>query len=193
MRLRACDHCTSSTLIGGKGGAAPSLLHTTLEGPMENVDARWMPSLHGFLRGTESVMFHGHLDYFQKPPFGGRLNTKSSRDHGTLNAHNCWFILFYRVWGPAWIEIHWIIIRLRVWSRMTSRYTWGSMTTLHDFGGVLGRPLDTFFWALTISWSRLLARVWKWTRGTMKLSHVRQPFSTSWSHSYGPIFGEMHF
>ena len=31
------------------------------------------------------------------------------------------------------------------------------MTTLHDFGGVLGRPLDTFFWALTISWSRLLA------------------------------------
>ncbi len=33
------------------------------------------------------------------------------------------------------------------------------MTTLHDFGGVLGRPLDTFFWALTISWSRLLAGV----------------------------------
>jgi hypothetical protein len=32
-------------------------------------------------------------------------------------------------------------------------------TKLHDFGGVLGRPLDAFFWALTISWSRLLARV----------------------------------
>ena len=29
----------------------------------------------------------------------------------------------------------------------------------HGFGGVLGQPLDTFFWALTISWSRLLARV----------------------------------
>ena len=29
------------------------------------------------------------------------------------------------------------------------------------FGSVLGRPLDTFFWALTLSWSRLLARV-KW-------------------------------
>ena len=39
-------------------------------------------------------------------------------------------------------------------------YTWGSVTTLHDFEGALGRPLDTFFWALTISWSRLLARVW---------------------------------
>jgi hypothetical protein len=27
-RLRARDHCTSSTLIGGKGGAGPSSLHT---------------------------------------------------------------------------------------------------------------------------------------------------------------------
>ena len=31
--------------------------------------------------------------------------------------------------------------------------------TLHDFGGVLGRLLDTFFWALTISWLRPLACV----------------------------------
>ena len=29
-------------------------------------------------------------------------------------------------------------------------------TTLED---VLGRPLDAFFWALTIPWPRLLARV----------------------------------
>ena len=43
---------------------------------------------------------------------------------------------------------------------MTSHYTRGSVTTLHGFGGVLRRPWDTFFWALTISWSRQLARVW---------------------------------
>ena len=42
MRLRALDHYTSSTLIGGKGGAGPSSLHTTLEGPTEYVNARWM-------------------------------------------------------------------------------------------------------------------------------------------------------
>jgi hypothetical protein len=43
MRLRARDHFTSSTLIGGKGGAGPSsLLHTTFEGPIEHVNARWM-------------------------------------------------------------------------------------------------------------------------------------------------------
>jgi hypothetical protein len=42
-RLRARDQYTSSTLIGGKGGTGPSsLLHTTPEGPMEYVNARWM-------------------------------------------------------------------------------------------------------------------------------------------------------
>ena len=43
MRLRAHDRYTSSTLIGGKGGAGPSsLLHTMLEGPTEYVNVRWM-------------------------------------------------------------------------------------------------------------------------------------------------------
>ena len=65
MRLRAHDQYTSSTLVGGKGGAGPSSLHTTLEGPSEYVNARWMQSLHGFLRGIEWIMLHGHLDYFQ--------------------------------------------------------------------------------------------------------------------------------
>jgi hypothetical protein len=41
-RLRACDHFTSSTLIGGKGGAGPSSLHTMLEGPTEYVNTRWV-------------------------------------------------------------------------------------------------------------------------------------------------------
>jgi hypothetical protein len=41
---------------------------------------------------------------------------------------------------------------------------WRSVTTLHNFGGALGQPLDTFFWALTISWSQLLALVWSVTR-----------------------------
>jgi hypothetical protein len=41
-RLRARDHYISSTLIGGIGAAGPSSLHTTLEGPTECVNARWM-------------------------------------------------------------------------------------------------------------------------------------------------------
>ena len=39
-RLRARIHYTSSILIGGKGGAGPSSLHTALEGPKEYVTAR---------------------------------------------------------------------------------------------------------------------------------------------------------
>jgi hypothetical protein len=42
MRPRARDHYTSSTLIGGNGGAHPSSLHTMLGGPMEYVNARWI-------------------------------------------------------------------------------------------------------------------------------------------------------
>ena len=42
---------------------------------------------------------------------------------------------------------------------MTSQYTRGFVTALHDFGVVLERSLDTFFWAFTMSWSRLLAHV----------------------------------
>ena len=41
-RLRARDHYTSSTPVGGKGGAGPSSLHTMLEGPTEYVNAWWM-------------------------------------------------------------------------------------------------------------------------------------------------------
>ena len=62
-RLRARDQYTSSTLIGGKGGAGPSsLLHTMLEGLTEYVNARWMQILHGFLHGIEWIMSNGHLD-----------------------------------------------------------------------------------------------------------------------------------
>ena len=41
-RLRAHDHYTLSTLIGGKGIAGPSSLYTMLEGPAECANARWV-------------------------------------------------------------------------------------------------------------------------------------------------------
>ena len=72
------------------------------------------------------------------------LNTKPG-DHDTPNTHKCWFILFYHVWGPTWIEIHWKSIWLRAQSHMTSHYTWGLVITLHDFGSVVRWCLDTYF------------------------------------------------
>jgi hypothetical protein len=73
-RLRARNnYYTSSALIGGKGGAGPSSLYTTLEGPTE---VTW--------------------PLFKILSLGGRPNTKPG-DRGTLNAHNRWFILFRHV------------------------------------------------------------------------------------------------
>jgi hypothetical protein len=44
----------------------------------------------------------------------------------------------------------------------------------------LGRPLDTFFWALTISWSRLLARVWSGPKGHFKV-HTQSQMPWRWN------------
>ena len=144
-RLRAHDHYTSSTLIGGKCGAGPSSFRTMLEGRMEyisecmmDVKSTWIPTWHRI----DHVSWSRGL--FQKPPLGGRFNIKPG-DHCTPNAHSRSFILCYHAWGPQQLEIHRNSIWLRTQPHLTSHYTWGSVTTLHDFGSVLGWPLDTFF------------------------------------------------
>jgi hypothetical protein len=49
------------TLIGGKGGAGPSMLHNKLEGPMEyvnskiNVKSTWIPTWHPMDRDSWSL------------------------------------------------------------------------------------------------------------------------------------------
>ena len=95
-RQRTVTLTLQALLIGGKGRAGLSSLHTTLKGPTEYVNARWMYNLYAFLRGIKWIMLHGHLDYFQKPPLGGKPNTRPG-DYGTPNAHNYWFILFHHV------------------------------------------------------------------------------------------------
>ena len=160
-RLRACDHCTSSTLIGGKGRAGPSsLLHITLE----DQQSMWMQdgckvymdycmAANGSRFMVTWAIFKNHLLEVARPI------TKPG-DHGTLNAHNRWFILFYHAWGPAWIEIHWNSIWLRaghIWLHTALEGPWPHYMIL----GVCWDGLWTLlFWALTISRSRLLARVW---------------------------------
>ena len=100
-RLRARDHYTSGT----------------------NGVYKWMQDrcevYMDFPHGIEWIMFHGHLDYFQKPSLGCKPNTKPG-DHGTPNAHNCWFILFDHVWGPVWREIAWN----GIWLRVRDHTTW---------------------------------------------------------------------
>ena len=69
----------STILIGGKGGAGPSSVHTTLEGTngvsecKMDVKSAWILTWHKW------VMFHGYLDYFQKPSLGGRPNVHETK------------------------------------------------------------------------------------------------------------------
>jgi hypothetical protein len=94
-----------------------------------------------FLYGIKRIMFHGHLTCFQKPRLGGRPNTEPGDHDGIPNAHNHWYIIFYHVQIPAWIDFHWVSIWLRVQSHMTSHYTLRLVTTLHDFDMAVGHFL----------------------------------------------------
>ena len=104
-------------------------------------------------------MFHGLLDYFQKPPLGGRPNTKP-RDHDTLNAHNRWFILFYHVWEPVWIESIKTTFGWgpgHIWLHTTLEHPWPHyMTSEVCWDDVWTLP----FGLSQTSQSRLLAHVW---------------------------------
>ena len=158
-RLRACDHYTPSTIIGGK----VELVQVRFTLCLRDQWSMWMQDgckvyMDSYMARNGScfmvtwTIFKNHL-----------LEVGLTQNWETLALRTLTTIglfYFYHVWGPAWIEIHWNSIWLRAQSHMTSHYTWGSVTTLHDFGGVLGRPLDTFLWALTSIWSRLLALVW---------------------------------
>ena len=114
------------------------------------------------------IVFENHL--LEVSLTQNRWETMALRTLTTVD-----ILCFIMCEDTTWIEIHWNSIWLRVRSHVTSHYTWGSHFILRDIGGVLGRPLYAFLWALIISWSQLLARVWSGPKGlftpwTMKSS-----------------------
>ena len=74
MRLRARDQHTSSTLIGGKGGASPSSLRTMPKGPTSKCKV-YMDSY----MASNGSWFMVTWTIFQKPPLGGRPKRKIGR------------------------------------------------------------------------------------------------------------------
>jgi hypothetical protein len=67
-RLRARDHYTSSAPIGGKGGAGPNSLHTTLEGATEYVNSKMDVKVYmDSYMASKGSCFMVTWDYFQKP------------------------------------------------------------------------------------------------------------------------------
>jgi hypothetical protein len=57
------------TLIGGKGRAHPSSVHIALEGPTEDVNARWICEVHmnSYMASNKSC-FMVTWTIFNKPP-----------------------------------------------------------------------------------------------------------------------------
>ena len=136
MRLRARHHCHSMTLIGGKGGANSSSLHTTLGGPREYVNARWCKVfVDSYMASNGScfmvtwIAFKNHL---LEVGLTQNQETTTLQNLTTVN-----FLYCIMCEDPAWIEFHWNSIWLRACSPMTSHYIWKPMTLLHDSRSVL--------------------------------------------------------
>ena len=103
-----------------------------------DVKSTWIPTWHGM----------DHVGWSL-----GRFSKTTSWEVGLIQNRKIMALqmlttvgLFYLIMCEDLHEkkIHCNSIRLRAMSHITSHYTWGPVTTLHDVGGELGWPLDTF-------------------------------------------------
>jgi late competence protein required for DNA uptake (superfamily II DNA/RNA helicase) len=77
-RLRAHDHYTASTLIGGKGRAGRSSLHNTLEGPMEYVHVKMKTFRYETYGYNLEVVCNEHIEHLESFILG-HLNFQKTR------------------------------------------------------------------------------------------------------------------
>jgi len=140
MRLRAHDHYTPSTLIGGKGGAGPSSLHSMLEGPTKyvcectmDVKSTRIPTWHRMdsVSWSLGLFFKNHL--LEVGLTRSRRETMALRTLTTVD-------LFYVI---SWVRSHMNRNSLKYHlvegrSHMTSHYTRESPHYYIDVGGCVG-------------------------------------------------------
>jgi hypothetical protein len=141
-RLRARDHYTSSTLIGGIGGAGPSLRFTLR---LRDQRRMWLQDgckvyMDSYMATNEScfmvtwTIFRNHL-----------LVVGLTQNQETMALQMLTTVdLFYFIMCEDEHEHKSIEIWLRVKSHLTSHDTWGSVTTLHEFGSVFGTNFGHF-------------------------------------------------
>jgi hypothetical protein len=150
------------TLVGGKGGARPSSLHTTREGPMEYVIQdgckiymnSYMASSRSCFMVTWTI-FKNHL-----------LEVGLSQNRETMALGMLTIIdLFYYIMN----RFHRSSIWLRTWSHMSSHYTPGLCP--HDM--ILEVCWDGL-WTLTFGLSRYHGHV-SWLMCEVALSQACQP------------------
>ena len=162
-RPRARDHYTSSTLIGGNGGAGPSLLHTTR---LRDQRSMWMQDgcnvyMDSYVALNEShfmvtwIIFKNHL---LEVGLTQNWETMSLR---TLTTIDLSYFIMYE--DPVCIEIQWNRIWQRtshMWLHTTLEGPWPHYYMISEvpWDGLWALPFE----ALTISRSQLLASCVKW-------------------------------
>ena len=158
MRLRAMTIAHSSTLIGGRHSRSKYAPHYAW-GPMEyiceckvEVKFTWIPTWH------RTCHLPWWLGLFSKTTWRQAHHKPGRSWHSKRSQPLIQSILSCVRTHMNKNSLKQHLVEDPV--HMTSHYTWGPVSTQHDLGGGSGRPLDTFFWALTFWWSRLLARVW---------------------------------
>jgi hypothetical protein len=103
--------------------------------------------------------------------------TQNQETMTILNSHECWFILFYHVWGLAWIDFRWNSIWLR------ARSTYGF--TIH----LRVRDRTTWFWrCVGMAFGHFLLGSHNFTVTALGLC-VKWPlqcflWDTAWIHPY---------
>ena len=158
MELRAHDHYTSSTLIGGNGGACPSSLDRTLE----DQRSMWMQDgCKVYMDFTWHRM--GSCSMVTWTIFKHRLlevGLTQNRENVAFRTLTTVDLLYFNMCEDLYewksIEIAYDRGPNHIWLHTTLEDPWPHYMTLEVY---LGRRLNTFFWALTISWPWLVCEV----------------------------------
>ena len=141
-RLRTQDQCTSSTLIGGKVELVQVrfTLHSRDQRSKSMQDGckvyinSYMAS-NGSCYMITWTIFQNHL-----------LEVGLTQNHEIMALRNLTTVDLLNlscVGTLTWAKVPWNNNWFKDRSHMASHYAWGTVTTLHAFGSVLGRPLDT--------------------------------------------------
>ena len=137
MHIWDRDHYTSSTIIDGKGGASSSSLQTMLEEPTEYMNARWLPTWHRMDHVTWL------LGLFSNATFWRLSEQKTGRPwHSERLQPLVYFNLSCVKTRMNRNSLKYLLVEGPITHDFTLHL--GSVTTLHDFGGVLEHLLNTF-------------------------------------------------
>jgi hypothetical protein len=145
-RPSARDHCTFKHSHWWQRRSQSTFIFTLR---LRDQHSTWMQDGCKIYKASNGSRFIVTRTIFKTHLLEGGL-TQNWENHGTLNTHNCWFIILYHAREPTWIQTHWNSVWLRAQSHTTSHYLEGPWPHyLHDFGSALGTAFGHFPFGLS--------------------------------------------